>query len=175
MTTNSALPAAFRWRPILSFGMVLALSLMAYRTFVGGVAAMPPVFEGAPTLAQALAAQAASPGSKPIFAFATADWCPPCQTMKRSTLIEPGVSAFIRDNTTPVYVNIDHDPAAANMLHPTRGIPATFVIVGNLIVAEFVGAFDAETYLHNLKAAVDLANSPDELARLGDSVPRLAR
>ncbi|MEK6700916.1 MAG: thioredoxin family protein [Planctomycetota bacterium] len=175
MTTERSIRGAYAWRPLLSFGMVLVLGVMAYRTFVVGSAAMPPVFEKSPTLTEALAAQAAGgSGARPILAFATADWCGPCQLMKRSTFVEPGVVAFIRDHTTPVYVNIDKDPAAATMLSATS-IPATYVIVGDRVVASFVGLLDAQTYLQNITAAVDLASHPEELEKLGDSVRRLRK
>lgn len=175
MVNDRSRRGAFAWRPLLSFGMVLVLGVMAYRTFVMGASAMPPVFEKSPTLAEAIAAQgAAGSGARPILAFATADWCGPCQLMKRSTFVEPAVVAFIQAHTTPVYVNIDHDPEAARMLS-AKSIPATYVIMGDKIVAGFVGLMDAQTYLANITAAVDLAGNREELEKLGDSVARLRR
>lgn len=175
MVNDRSRRGAFAWRPLLSFGMVLVLGVMAYRTFVVGSGKRPPVFENSPTLVGALSAQAAAgKGARPILAFATADWCGPCQLMKRSTFIEPAVVAFIGAHTTPVYVNIDHDPEAARMLS-AKSIPATYVIMGDKIVAGFVGLMDAQTYLANITAAVDLAGNPQELEKLESGMDRLRK
>lgn len=152
-------------KPLRAFavlGIIVAVGLVAAR-LRGGPVARPPAFAGTLTLAEAI--EEGTKKGLPVVAFATADWCPPCRAMKRETLLDPRVEAFLQLKTVPVYVNIDHDPAAAQRLN-VMGIPATVVIRGSTIVAKTEGYLTAVNYLSFLESAVDLANSPEELEKL---------
>lgn len=149
-------------RAFVVLGIIVAVGLIALR-LRGGPVPRPPAFAGTLTLAEAV--ERGKQKGTPVVAFATADWCPPCRAMKRETLIDPRVEAFLELKTIPVYVNIDHDPDAARRLS-VMGIPATVVISGDTIVAKSEGYLTAVNYLSFLESAVDLANSPDELEKL---------
>ncbi|HLL89042.1 MAG TPA: thioredoxin family protein [Tepidisphaeraceae bacterium] len=50
---------------------------------------------------------------KPLFAYFTADWCPPCQQMRRTTWADPRVAAALAARFVPVKIDIDRDPQTA--------------------------------------------------------------
>ena len=129
----------------------------------GGVAAIPPVFDASLTLAAAMEQSRAT--GRPVAAFATADWCAPCQAMKRGPLRDPAVAAFLQVRTIPVYVNIEKDAAAAAVLRVTS-VPTTLIIAGGTIISRSSGLVEAGNYLSFLEASVDLAGKPDEVEKL---------
>lgn len=153
-------------------GVLFVLPVAAFQ-LMRGKAPTPGVFDPAVTLAAAIEKSKAT--GEPIVAFATADWCGPCQVMKRETLVDTRVVNFLGSRAIPVYVNIDHDKAAAGMLRVTS-IPTTVVIAGDTIVAKTSGVLTPEDYLSFLESAVDLAASPAEIEKLRDTqasrVPR---
>jgi thiol-disulfide isomerase/thioredoxin len=134
--------------------MVGALGWMFLRanSGAGGVAPKPAMFEnGVETLDSAKAA--AGPDGL-VFAFATADWCPPCQQFKRNALIDPAVEKWVREHATPVYIDVDHNQRDAEALQ-VRGIPQTTLMTsdGKVLVRE-VGAMSADQLLAALRGAV---------------------
>ncbi len=134
--------------------MVGALGWMFVRANAasGGVAPKPAMFEnGVETLDEA---KAAAGKSGLVFAFATADWCPPCQQFKRNALVDPEVEAWVRENATPVYIDVDENQRDAEALQ-TRGIPQTTLMTGDgRVLVREVGAMSAEELLATLKGAV---------------------
>lgn len=64
----------------------------------------------------------ATKGNKPLLVLVTADWCPPCRTMKNSVLPE-----LIRKNSFNDYyfatVDFDQEKELAQKLVQNRGIP----------------------------------------------------
>lgn len=82
--------------------LVAALFLML--RFGGGPAPMPQAFKG--TLCLEDATTAATDQDKPVLVFATADWCGPCQRLKRTTLADERLNELIRDRTVPVYLDL---------------------------------------------------------------------
>ena len=96
-------------------------------------------------------AEAAQTG-KPVFAYFTADWCGPCQSLKSTTWADPNVEAALR-NYVPVKVDVDRhaDLARRYLLTPSNpegGIPAFRVLddKGD-IRKEIVGAMPPGDFL----------------------------
>lgn len=116
-----------------------------------GVAPKPAMFEeGVETLASAKA-KAGKDGL--VFAFATADWCLPCQQFKREALVDPEVERWVRENATPVYIDVDHNPSDAEALQ-VRSIPQTTLMTGDgRVLVREVGALSADELLKALKSA----------------------
>ncbi|MGP1272853.1 MAG: thioredoxin family protein [Phycisphaerales bacterium] len=77
--------------------------------------------------------EAAATG-KPVFVFATADWCGPCQTMKSTTLADAEVQTAINGSVVPYKLDVTimenlsaEDGALADRLG-VGGIPASYII-----------------------------------------------
>lgn len=119
----------------------------------GGVAPTPAMFDGAPATLDDALAKAGENGL--VFAFATADWCPPCQHFKRTALIDPAVEAWVRKHATPVYIDTDHNPRDAQTLK-VNGIPQTTLLRGDgTVLVREVGAMSAEQLLAALRGATN--------------------
>ena len=89
---------------------------------------------------------------RPLFAYFTADWCGPCQGLKKTLWADADVEAALRDYV-PVMVDVDQRPDLARSYVVTRmnlegGIPAFRVIdAKGQIVKEAVGAMPREDFL----------------------------
>lgn len=142
---------------ILGIASAIIVSiLLVQRLAGGGVAPTPEVFQGRTSLEAAIAEAAKS--DKIVLAFATADWCGPCQQMKRSVLVEPSIVAQINRDFLPVYVDIDKDNAAANRL-AAYSIPATVILKDGKQVARVEGLLPHDSYSQWLTAAYEQARS----------------
>jgi thiol-disulfide isomerase/thioredoxin len=119
--------------------------------FVRGPAPTPGVFDVGLTLDEAL--DRSEREGKPVFVLATADWCGPCQTLKRGALADSGVSAWILEYTIPVYLEDGADPDEIGVLG-VRAYPTSLVIVDGEVVGGMEGAASAEKYLDGLKGLV---------------------
>lgn len=150
-------------------GLAFCGALAALLILRGGPAPVPPAFAEGLTLDGAIATSVST--GKPVVAFATADWCGPCQVMKRSSLSDRAVDALLRDRALPVYVDVDKSPREASALRPT-GLPTTFVLAGDTIVAQISGVMPAEDYAAWLGAAIDLAGNAQEVERIRRETPR---
>ena len=118
----------------------------------GGVAPKPAMFESAPATLDDALAKAGEKGL--VFAFATADWCPPCQHFKRTALVDPVVEKWVREHAVPVYIDTDHNPGDAQRLQ-VNGIPQTTLLRGDgTVLVREVGAMSAEQLLAALRGAV---------------------
>lgn len=130
--------------------VVLGVGLLVFSR--SRTAPIPPVFAERLTYAEGLARAATS--GKPVFVFATADWCGPCQGFKRSTLVDPSVESLIRDRFVPVYLNVDENEDAAATLN-IRGIPASIVIKDGRASAKLEGAVGSEELIAWLAKAAE--------------------
>lgn len=117
----------------------------------GGKAATPGVFSDGYTLEQA-AAKSLETG-KPIFAVATADWCPPCQSLKRGALMDPDIVAYLREHTIPVYLEESVSMQDIRAL-PVRAYPTSVVLNRGEVFAVIEGQSSAEEYLRLIQDAV---------------------
>lgn len=128
---------------ILVAGSVVMFMLRRGGAAAGGADEAPPAFAEHLSLA---GAQSRAGAGKPVLAFATANWCPPCKEMKRTTLRDARVTEWILQNTVPAYVDIDKDPAAAAQLNVV-GIPAMVLMRDGVAIAKNEGYVDAERFL----------------------------
>lgn len=133
---------------------VLILCFVVFRQFVGGgkqgVAPVPAMFDKTVTL-EAGEARAAKEG-KVVFAFATADWCGPCQQFKRDALADARVEEWVRARATPVYIDVDERADEAERLS-VSSIPAVYVLRDGRVLAKREGVLSAKDLLAMLQEA----------------------
>ncbi len=88
--------------PMVMLVVVVGI-LGVLRSRFGGVAETPASFAAHTTLDAALTESAES--GKPVLALVTADWCAPCQSLKRGALADPRVTDWIGAHVVPAYVD----------------------------------------------------------------------
>lgn len=135
---------------------IIVSILLVQRLAGGGVAPTPEVFQGRTSLEDAITEAAKT--DKIVLAFATADWCGPCQRMKRTLLVEPSIVAQINRDFLPVYVDIDRDKSAAARL-ATFSVPTTVILKDGKQVARMEGLIPYDAYAQWLTAAHEQARS----------------
>ena len=74
----------------------------------------------------AAATNEARQSGKPVFAYFTAVWCGPCQSLKHTTWANKDVDAALRDYV-PVKVDIDRNPDLATQ-YGVRAVPSFAVL-----------------------------------------------
>ena len=107
----------------------------------GGASDTPPMFTQGVSLQQAL--DDTRDDGRFVVVVASAVWCGPCQTYKRTALRDPGVEAWVRENGIALYIDVDQDKDDAAMLG-VRAMPTTFVYHRGRVVASTVGAMNAD-------------------------------
>lgn len=123
---------------------VLAL-LMLVQVYAGRAAPTPPVFDEGLTLAAAM--ERAGATERPVFVLATADWCGPCQALKRGAMQDARVTAWLRENTLPVHLDVtDGVPPEAASLGISQ-IPAMLLLRNGETAAHAVGVMGADELL----------------------------
>lgn len=117
----------------------------------GGTGVIPAVFEPGLTLAEAQARSEQS--GLPVLAFVTADWCGPCQSLKRGALSDPDVTAYLREHTIPVYLEESKSPAEIQALGP-RVYPTTVLLRGGEVIGRIEGGGPPAAYLRTVRRAI---------------------
>ncbi len=127
--------------------VIVAVILVPRLAGGGGVAPTPAVFDTGVTLDQAL--ERSQTSGRPVFALVTADWCPPCQSLKRGALTDERVTKAIESSTEPVYVTdkSGHDVGRLGV----RAFPTSVIIRDGEVVASLEGAASAGRYLEWLE------------------------
>ncbi len=128
---------------IMVVGLIALAGFVGWRTF-RPPAPTPEAFVSETRLAAAI--EESNQSGRPVVALATADWCPPCQALKRGALVDARVASLIDERTIPVYVDVDKHPDEARQLGAAT-IPTTYVIQNGEITAKVTGALSADDYL----------------------------
>lgn len=137
--------------------LVLVLGLVAFSVFSKQKAPTPAALQTDATLTDAVAASATD--GKVVFVVAHADWCGPCQRLKRGALADPEVAQWLETNTHAVSLDVtkmdDSTPQwvkqAADSL-AISGIPAMVLMRDGKVVSRQVGSMSAADLLAWLKA-----------------------
>lgn len=154
--------------------LVFVLGLLAFQVFFKPKAATPAALASGITLNDAIAASATD--GKVVFVVAHADWCGPCQTLKRGALADPEVTQWLEANTHSVSLDVTKMDAstpewikeAASSLG-ISGIPAMVMMRDGKVVSRQVGSMPANKLLAWLTTdgapaapatAADTPNSP---------------
>lgn len=154
-------PSGFRSRlasPV-AFLLVLAAAFVGAQILFrgGGGIAETPAYFAYDTVAAAM--DESRETGKPVLAFATADWCGPCQGFKRGALADERVAGFLASSTVPVYIDVTDSHPEAGMLG-VRSIPAVYVIGSDgTIIDSRVGSAGASGFLAWAREAVGRAGS----------------
>jgi thiol-disulfide isomerase/thioredoxin len=137
--------------PALMIIVLLLVAMPKVFNLINGPAVTPGVFDAGYTLAQA--AELSKETGKPMFVLVTADWCPPCQKLKRSTLTEQSVIDWVKTNAVPVYLEDGTNPDEIASL-PVRAYPTTLLIQDGQILTSIQGAASAGPYVKALTSAM---------------------
>lgn len=137
--------------PFLFVIVAAVLVLPTVINLIKGPAHTPGVFDQGYTLIQAT--ELSQETGKPMFVLATADWCPPCQKLKRSTLVDPDVIAWISENTIPVYLEDGANGDEIGSLG-VRSYPTTMLIQDGQILTKLSGAVGAGRYISELSSVI---------------------
>lgn len=133
-------------RGTLLFLAIIAVATAGLTLMGGRSAGKPSMFAEGLSL-DAAAAKSQTSG-RPVLAFFTADWCGPCQMMKRTTLSSPEVEEAVRDRFIPVYVDMtrvnqgDEGVRALANRFAVRAFPTLIVLQGEEQVARVEGGLD---------------------------------
>ena len=134
---------------LLMLAFIITIGGVAY--FSGRAAPMPPVFAQRLTVREG--EQLSVNTGRPMLIFATADWCGPCQTFKRTTLVDPQVEALIRERLVPVYLNVDQEQDIAATLN-VKSIPASILIRDGQTIAKLEGAVGTDEFLAWMRSSL---------------------
>jgi protein disulfide-isomerase len=131
--------------------LVAGLALFAVTRFqrAGGVQAAPaqlPVAFASSKPLEAATADARATG-KPMLLFFTADWCPPCKSLKKNALSEPTVADAFNARTVPVYVDCTNDVPAIGRELNIEGFPTLILVRNGKEVSRVVGALSTSELL----------------------------
>jgi len=134
-------PSALRpvWFIALMFGAVL---------LVVAVSKWTTRAEVVPWRGDFAAAQAeARSANKPILLYFTAEWCGPCQQMRRYVWTDPQVAEALK-NFVPVRIDVDRDPKLAQQFH-INPIPAFFILDSSgQIARNYEGAMEPQEFIN---------------------------
>lgn len=115
----------------------------------GAATATPAAFTEAATLDDAIARSAES--GLPVFALATAEWCGPCQRLKKDTLSDEDVGRVLSANSVAVILDDATHRDDIRRLG-VRAYPTSMIIKDGEVVGRFEGYAGAKTFMAFLDA-----------------------
>lgn len=132
----------------LSIAIALPLALAGCDALTGSAPHAPPAgWHASLTKAQELAIQS----NRPVLMDFTADWCPPCQAMKKNVLPRQDVAQLLQSRFVPVIID-GTSPNSPNQeifeRHGVQAIP-TFIILSpaGKELARATGGMSASEFL----------------------------
>lgn len=129
---------------------LVAIQRVLWMRSASAVSPLPTSFVNAPTLSQA--EEKSRTDNRPVLVFATADWCGPCQVLKRTTLAETEVTDAIERLTHPTLLDITiHDPNAEKL--SIDSVPALILMKNGQELARLEGIASTEEVLAFLDQA----------------------
>lgn len=115
------------------------------------VTPLPPLIADGPALDAAI--DAARTDDRIVIAFATADRCAPCQQYKLDALNDERVIEWLgASGFVATHVEVDRSGDLADAYLGGRGIPMTYALRGDVVIAELRGQRSAEDLLQWLDA-----------------------
>ncbi|MEL7473214.1 MAG: thioredoxin fold domain-containing protein [Planctomycetota bacterium] len=137
----------------------LLAGVIAYKTVNGSVAPTPDVFASQTTSPVGLddAIEQSRASGRPVLAVATADWCPPCQALKRNALADARVESYIGERTIPIYLDVTNadSPGAADASRlQVSSIPAMYILRDGEVISQHRGNLSADEMLRWLEGAI---------------------
>jgi thioredoxin-like negative regulator of GroEL len=126
--------------------LVLIIAVIAVFAFLrfqraGGTATAPgtlPVAFATSVPLEAAVTQAASSG-KPMLLFFTADWCPPCKSLKKNALSQEAVASAITGKAIPVYIDCTSDMPSIGRDLGVEGYPTLMLVRNGKEISRLVG------------------------------------
>ncbi len=131
--------------PVITIAIILVAGLLITRMIAGNGTAPNPEFMPTTTDLASMSFQ----GDKPIVAVVTADWCGPCQELKRTTLSDERVRDLLARDSQAVMIDGTDTKIAMPTLQQlgVRAFPSTVVLRNGRPVAMLEGYADADKYL----------------------------
>lgn len=145
-------------RVLIVAGIILLIAITLPRL---GAAGVPPAFDKTITLAQA--EHASSETGRPVLAFVTADWCGPCQKLKKGALSDAEVSEWIIEKTHPVYIDVTNGSTRDADRLEARYLPTLALVRDGKVVSRTSGVLGTKEMLEFL--AANSGAPADEKAR----------
>lgn len=130
---------------VATVAILVVGSLLVVRMGFGGGTAASPEFMPVTTN---LASMTFDKGT-PVVAVVTADWCGPCQNLKRTTLADERVRDLLSSRAQPVMIDGTSTEAAMPTLQKLgiRAFPSTVIVRDGQPVAMLEGYASADKYL----------------------------